>query len=28
VKKSSWMGSVTYDDLRARVSGLLQTRRK
>jgi thiol-disulfide isomerase/thioredoxin len=26
-KKTSWLGSVTYDDLRARVSGLLKRRK-
>ena len=28
VKKTSWLGSVTYDELRARVSGLLKRRKK
>ena len=27
-KKRSWLGSVTYDDLRARVSGLLKRRKR
>jgi len=27
-KKRSWLGSVTYDDLRARVSGLLKKRKR
>jgi thiol-disulfide isomerase/thioredoxin len=27
-KKRSWLGSVTYDDLRARVSGLLPRRKR
>jgi thiol-disulfide isomerase/thioredoxin len=28
VKKTSWLGSVTYDELRARVSGLLKRRKR
>ena len=28
VKKRSWLGSVTYDELRARVSGLLKRRKR
>src|SRR3954467_9989595 len=28
VKKQSWLGSVTYDELRARVSGLLKRRKR
>jgi len=27
-RKQSWLGSVTYDDLRARVSGLLNRRKR
>jgi thiol-disulfide isomerase/thioredoxin len=27
-KRTSWLGSVTYDDLRARVSGLLKRRKR
>jgi hypothetical protein len=27
-KKQSWLGSVTYGDLRARVSGLLKRRKR
>ena len=27
-KKQAWLGSVTYDDLRARVSGLLNRRKR
>ena len=27
-KKQSWLGSVTYDDLRTRVSGLLNRRKR
>jgi len=27
-KRNSWLGSVTYDDLRARVSGLLKRRKR